>query len=55
MQVYIDRLKVLLSEASQDPQSPAQRELHDLIVMRVGFPNLGFYFSAVVNGYLVQT
>ncbi len=35
LQVYIDRLKALLGEASQDPQSPAQRELHDLIVMRV--------------------
>lgn len=35
MQVYIDRLKVLYHEASNDPQSPAHRELHDLIVMRV--------------------
>ncbi len=35
LQVYIDRLKLLYEQASKDTQSPAHRELHELIVMRV--------------------
>ena len=35
VQRYIDRISELYVDASKDPSSPAHRELHELVTMRV--------------------